>query len=632
MELERVCNFDLNRSSKYNRRLSGSAYFISTLQQIICDDDCILVDYTLTESSLDLLPSSFLTPVRKHIYNLDLSALQQGLPLSSFDIIIGIHCLGFATDLSRSLLSLNDLLLPGGTLILCDIVEQPSSNRNIGTKWVNCLFEPSWDWPGLYPNSGKHRKYPLTSWCEYVVSSGFSEPFIHQDGLCNPLGFTLTTQSPSIAPFYRHPVVEAGAKLPTVVSFRLAHTLELQTRLAGLMETQGGELWIEATSDAAGSAARGFTRSLRKELSSITLRLVLFDAVWTGTERLEIIRKMSRMPHLESEIMIREDGRIMVPRIVPSPSPRNNQPVDPGSHWVADDNAISPSTIPTLTAHHVSIRVLSSSAAEGGLRGIVGRVINGGSTRWLTGATVLGVTAGALSNCAVIHEGQIIALDDVGEGAADHYASAALPIVFTAFALGISSIRHPERFENRVVLVTDSISHIGSCILQTLGQLGVQAVPIPNSLSLDLLSRLSSCDLVISGYAVKEQVQFICSAMGEKTSLFLWNTAAEMISRDPWLAGDALRELLALFPLITVPSNASNPDIQKSGLSVVHRQLFDPKKTYLLVGGVGSLGIQIALWMYEVSLYAFPPGSLKLNYMFFSEGPVKSSSLHAQEQ
>ena len=28
--------------------------------------------------------------------------------------------------------------------------------------------------------------------------------------------------------------------------------------------------------------------------------------------------------------------------------------------------------------------------------------------------------------------------------------------------------------------------------------------------------------------------------------------------------------------------------------------LFNEKKSYLLIGGIGSLGLQIALWMYEV--------------------------------
>jgi hypothetical protein len=43
-----------------------------------------------------------------------------------------------------------------------------------------------------------------------------------------------------------------------------------------------------------------------------------------------------------------------------------------------------------------------------------------------------------------------------------------------------------------------------------------------------------------------------------------------------------------------------------SGDSVhVRKDLFSHKKAYLLVGGLGSLGIQIAQWMYKVRMFLF---------------------------
>ena len=78
--------------------------------------------------------------------------------------------------------------------------------------------------------------------------------------------------------------------------------------------------------------------------------------------------------------------------------------------------------------------------------------------------------------------------------------------------------------------------------------------------------------------------------------------AASIAANQPWTLGDALRQVtarrwnsLAAFTpvsslLASLPAFSGQP-----------AEMFDPEKAYLLVGGIGSLGVHMALWMYEVS-------------------------------
>ena len=88
---------------------------------------------------------------------------------------------------------------------------------------------------------------------------------------------------------------------------------------------------------------------------------------------------------------------------------------------------------------------------------------------------------------------------------------------------------------------------------------------------------------------------------------FDWSDARHglkaLLAEDPWTVGDVLRLALSKFPeysevvhgpleLIDAPLPTEVP---------IATDLFNEKKSYLLIGGIGSLGLQIALWMYEVS-------------------------------
>ena len=122
-------------------------------------------------------------------------------------------------------------------------------------------------------------------------------------------------------------------------------------------------------------------------------------------------------------------------------------------------------------------------------------------------------------------------------------------------------------------------------------------------------SYLNKPDFILSGSLEKKDATVLRSLLSSSRGrILLWNDAEEgltgIIANEPWVVGDALRASLKYhntratpsIPIIRpsqlLPSESSNASLSVS--------LFDAQKSYVLIGGIGSLGLYMALWMYKV--------------------------------
>ena len=91
--------------------------------------------------------------------------------------------------------------------------------------------------------------------------------------------------------------------------------------------------------------------------------------------------------------------------------------------------------------------------------------------------------------------------------------------------------------------------------------------------------------------------------------MLLWNHPGEGVAAltidQPWIVEHALT--LAVAHLRGKPERPVSSYVPTTSLlaglpaSVARSpDIFDPEKAYLLAGGIGSLGMHMALWMYEV--------------------------------
>jgi hypothetical protein len=374
---------------------------------------------------------------------------------------------------------------------------------------------------------------------------------------------------------------------PVILAFRLDEALSFPELLN--VFRRSAKIWIVACEDRDGFAARGFFRVWMRETFTTNAHLVLFHKSWTDEERVSFIHNLTGFPDAEKEILVDREGIIRAPRITLLPELiGSTQPMPPLSALLSSDGVL--------------VSFATFTPPQGGLRGFLGSIANGKATGWVKGTRVVGITSASARETDLVHEGQLIPLDEEEDGT--NFATLALPMLFISLTVGLDAIRNPKRLASQKVLVTDDKSPFVQSLLRLTEALGIHPLSITPQISVDTLSILQSGDIVISGYSDEEDRDVMRSVIPRSSTTFFWNdsrgNAALRVEQNPWSVSDSLTELRKV--LHTCARNGFY-DLRKNTLAppeVQSRLLFDNKKAYLLIGGIGSLGIHIALWMYKV--------------------------------
>lgn len=123
------------------------------------------------------------------------------------------------------------------------------------------------------------------------------------------------------------PKILSLAPLPepsaTIVHYARGEEMQIKAKLLSLDRYQRLDVWFLSGNDTNGAAARGLTRSLRREIPTWRIRLVLFPVTSSTKYRVSILHLIHERVPSEDEIELDEDGHILVPRMVESPAPRS---------------------------------------------------------------------------------------------------------------------------------------------------------------------------------------------------------------------------------------------------------------------------------------------------------------------
>ncbi|KAF4618329.1 hypothetical protein D9613_011586 [Agrocybe pediades] len=392
-----------------------------------------------------------------------------------------------------------------------------------------------------------------------------------------------------------------------VFRFHLDDILEIQRLILHSSKLASKPcIWVISDLKEEGFAACGFTRALRKEALSFDLHLVLLDHVWRTTAIADVVLNLSKISNLEDEILIDREGFIRVPRLVEveipsSPAVRPPMPV----YWEQDDvGHISRRYIGGVEEHCVLVQIVCTSPPEAGLRGFVGFIEDPGTSHWKKGSHVFGAYEGNLSNLITVHPGQLALCPHLGQ--APLYAEMAVPLIILSASVGIGSLVNPERLSGRHVLLPSNTDPLSSYLRALLQNTGARVSLIPSMGSCDATSIIFDGDIVLSGHLSQEDTQFIISHFRPNAVLFNWDDPSlglkSIVKLNPWIVGDSLGRASDLISHLPLPSavRAQTPmDLVDLTQSEIEDLLFDHMKTYLLIGGIGSLGLHVALWMYE---------------------------------
>ncbi|KAF8503015.1 ketoacyl-synt-domain-containing protein [Hysterangium stoloniferum] len=474
--------------------------------------------------------------------------------------------------------------------------------------------------------------FVLRDWTPAGVSVDISITDIAGERLCTIRGFEMTRHSNSIhkavekrfqlewqpvsiplqpANELHHILIEEFVYLPDpLFNYSRGQEMKLRDELAGLDASDSLCVWIVATDGPDGDAARGLTRTLGKELPAWSIHLVICDASWSMQKRRAAIAKLQDNPAIEPEVRLDINGAIHVPRVVPLPSPSLEAPFESDKHWVTGDDKVSLAALPALGPFDIAVEVSHwSSLNKDSPQAFIATVSNKGTSDFATGDWVMGLTDAPFSNRLVVHGGSVVPCQPNDSRVLPDAAGLASAVL----ALGPGTLRRMGRLQAiQHVLVTNADTLIGQAAARLYVHLGLDVFCIAegDAEALAKSIQVPRCryDVVLSGARSKPDVQAVTQLCTPQGILHLWNSESDgllsNLKRDPWLAAFALEVALQNIPndfcSYTSPvAIADVAPVADGTLVATQSSLFDPRKTYILVGGIGGMGIQMALWMYE---------------------------------
>ncbi|KAI0749982.1 hypothetical protein C8Q80DRAFT_660233 [Daedaleopsis nitida] len=406
----------------------------------------------------------------------------------------------------------------------------------------------------------------------------------YKDGLPNGNGHANIGETPSL-----------------LIDYVRGEELKVQKQIAEYDPLQPLSLLLVAEEGLSGDAAQGFTRSLRKEYPVWTIRIVAFDASWTDTQRHSAAKSLLFRQTEDVEMRVDAEGAVSAPRIELAPAPATHVPLDLEKPWKFENGKVSHvSLFQSTDPDDLVVRVEAVTSRAGPHWAYVGHAVGDDSR------SVVGISSSPLASHLTVHRASFVDCPSGIFAGDDHLAGPPiLAATIAALAVGVQSFAKPERLRGKCVLLVDTDDELRSQIQAVLTNLGVDVLS-SSSLS---APELESCYekrpfVVLSGTRDVQETSVLRAVLAPRGRLLLWNHPEEGIAslseNDPWAFGDALRHAVDCRGILPVKYTRPADLMAELPRTVSPSpDLFDPAKSYLLVGGIGSLGLHMALWMYE---------------------------------
>lgn len=399
---------------------------------------------------------------------------------------------------------------------------------------------------------------------------------------------------------YLQPLDEATIETQ-IFRYQRGAEMTLQQALRSMDPYQRTSLCFVAAEGMDGDAILGFTRSLRKEYHLWRVYCVVFPSSWPLDEQEHAARILCAHPHAEQEMLLGYDRSVNVPRIIASSGPKQAVCFDSTAPWVLLGSTLTQVSKPLVPSDHVLVHVTSASRTSSSCWAFNGRV-EGSSSIYL------GITFEPLTNYTVAHRGSLLELKGIQEFDRNTNALAA---IISVLAIGRPNYSDPQRLHGARVLVTHSETTLGRNICQLYESRGFHVLRLPSQASTpDARATLAQRPrFIVSGRLDQESDRDVDTMLTRLQSgiMFKWDDPStgvpRILAEDPWAIGDALRMGHADGSLmqseIFMPP-LSMLDIALPAEVPLRTTIFDPDKSYVLIGGIGGLGLHVAHWMYKV--------------------------------
>jgi acyl transferase domain-containing protein/aryl carrier-like protein len=365
------------------------------------------------------------------------------------------------------------------------------------------------------------------------------------------------------------------------IPYEYGKEMGIQTELKKLAEDFPDPIWISTTKGMGGASLEGLGRTLQKEFPLWNLRLATFAENFSETDREYIISTYLANTGPESEYVINEDLSVTVPRVVQSAAP-STKTVYKGQKSVP------------LEVNEVLIDV-AHTRSDNGFWVTVGTITDSrvADEPWLNGHSVVTVLPDAPNKLQRVPRSSVafVSGDVDGQAVADSTAS----LLFASLTLGASTINKPSRFKSRAI-VTNTDEHAGKTVAAFLQKLGIKHAALGSKVQAGDFRTLNvkEDDIVLTAIAEKDQLLTSYLHHGQIASWTSSNLISFLLKRQPSLVQETL-ETIYKQPFIgsVVSKSSAAPE------SPVNPSMFSADKSYILIGGMGSLGVYVAEWLYR---------------------------------
>ncbi|KAF4610126.1 hypothetical protein D9613_010407 [Agrocybe pediades] len=545
----------------------------------------VFVDNKHPSQGLPTSPSGITRNVRLN--------LEDPTPISEgqlFDIVLLFNVANSQITPQVIAKAADTLLVSGGSLIVAERNLDAWNEYSLGTVWYDTVF-----------GSQASETHALSAYQNAM--SKFSQLRVHKSEDADPFHFCIEAQK---ARWTADAEPEAPVYDPEesfAYHYSFGNEMDLQWELSGLNTSQHIDIWIMATEGRDGGAAKGIARAMRREYVSWTIRLVIFPESFDEEAREEYLEKLPVELRHEQDIVVSAESSdvLLVPRVVPVQPLSLETRKDESESWSDED----------LPAHHALVKVISYSK-QGLVSGILAVVVDEKSTTLKQDELVVGLVTGTVEEFMIVDSA---ALTVAPPELADH--AHIVPVMAPGFASailasGLGAFSRLHRMKDARILLTHADSAVGLSVLKLASKSGLKVEHLSQDASLhDLAERQGEqFDIVISGYTDRSYVQVLRLLLdSDRGHLFLWNDErdglAGILKRDPYSVGDALAYALNVMRedinTIDIPERlyASTEPVSIASSSTLRRSSYDSDKTYVILGGIGTIGVHLALFMYQ---------------------------------
>ncbi|KAF7341189.1 Polyketide synthase [Mycena venus] len=502
----------------------------------------LLVEYTLTDISYalvaELARNIASVSVVPKAYDIGKDPGAQGIHADSYDVVVGLHVLHAAP-----------------------IVDGTGWVNKPGSVWYDFIFGSFAEWFG-YVDGRDHCTLPPTVWKEHLEAVDFINVQTCVERGANGRDFFFMAQKSFSCSM---PAPDVHTDLRHIYPYEFGKEIELQRRLAAIDTAVASTVYVLALRGRDADSALGLCAVLRKEVPSWDLRLAIFESsVELSNPTPLLIRHIGAFIRGENVISFDRDGTAHVPRVALSPPPASTE--QHCATHVIDDPA------------DITVRIIQSTGISRLYNGFVGQVVQSDHPGVFPGEFVGGVVQGSPAEVLRVPINNIISTTkNTDVDYAGRLLGAILSSLINWSSLGPRT-RVAVAIENE--RLASIVGQHGSIIP------GIQVL-LPDFRDPDISELV---DLLVIDSVTYAQHNHLHRWIPRSGIVLLWDQVlTEIIRNDPSHDGH--------FTQVAPPSIPESIPVQPSRSRAAPP--FRGDRAYVLLGGIGGLGVDLAVWMYK---------------------------------